>query len=122
MSSEQMEKDIAADLAKAGLSGVAVNVDETEQCYLTGEVANAEQEAQAMAIALAHEPAAVQNGLSYPGQEQHHLSQDGSIGSYGHANHDNPDPGVQILAGADLRHRVFDAPEVTTLVTGTPID
>jgi len=120
--SELLEIQIDADMVDAGLNHVAVNVDATQQCYLSGEVKDGAQEAEAMAIALAHAPAAVHDGLHHPGQDVPHFPRSGNIGPYGQAGHESDDPGAKILAGADLRHRVFDAPAGSTLVTGTPID
>jgi hypothetical protein len=120
-SSELMEIAIDADLSGAGIQHVEVNVDATQQCYLSGEVTSVAQEAEAMEIALAHGPTAVHDGMHHEGQDVPDLTRDGRIGPYNHAGEAPDDAGNKILAGAHLGHRVFDSP-AQTVVTGNPID
>jgi hypothetical protein len=120
-SSELMEIAIDAELSGAGIHNVEVNVDATQQCYLSGEVSSEAQEAEAMEIALAHGPTAVHDGMHHEGQDVPDLTRDGRIGPYNHAGQAPLDAGSKILAGAHLGHRVFDSP-VHPVVTGNQID
>ncbi len=120
----RVNTEIAADLARNGLTNVHVDVDEMDIAYVTGKVASQDAEADAVRVVLQHGVGQVQDGLEYPGQTDTdpELSRPGAIGPLAHEHARSADAAKRILGAGHLEGRVFDGrSSESSLETGTPL-
>ncbi len=114
---EKKAAAIAEAIAARGVTGVAVSMSaQDSSAYLVGEVHSAAEEAIAVDAALEAGATRVQDGLHYPGAEKAAGSLVPRPQTHG------VDPALDILRGAHLESRTFDASDVVGVRTGTPID
>jgi hypothetical protein len=117
---DQRTSETQAELDEAGLPGVTAEFDDTNICYLTGEVATSDDEAAAVAIAQAHGATSVCDGVEAPQQAIPELERYHIAGAQQHHENAGKTPGEVILGGADLSGRLFDSTRAS-LQTGTPV-
>lgn len=108
------------DLSNAGLASVSADVDTANTCYLTGSVESIDQEAEAVAIAIARGADLVCDGMEAPGQSMPELERHHAAGAQHHHENVGKTAGQKILGGADLSSRLFDS-TTHDLQTGNPI-
>lgn len=110
-------EEISKAIEERGVRGVEVSADGHDpSIYLDGDVRNATEEAIAVEAAIEAGAERVVDNLEYPGAEHHVAHVSGEI----HAHTGNPV--LDILRGANLGGRVFDATQTPPVRTGTPID
>jgi hypothetical protein len=118
----RVTQEIQQDLLAHGLSQVQVDVDAKGIAYVSGNVANRDAEADAVATVLQHEVSQVQDGMVRPGQVVPDLVRSGHLGPYTHMHAPTNDPARQILGAAHTEERVFNSSVgENTLQTGTPL-
>ena len=118
----RVTQEIEQELVAQGMPQVHVDVDEKWIAYVSGNVANRDVEADAVATVLRHEVRQVQDGMVRPGQIVPDLVRSGHIGPYTHMHAPTNDPARKILGAAHTEERIFDSSVAeSTLQTGTPL-
>lgn len=97
------------DLTRSGLTGVTAEIDQSNTCYLTGKVDTVDDEAEAVAIAIAHGAALVCDGVEAPDEAMPEMERFRAASVQPHHEDRIKTPAERILGAADLSGRVFDS-------------
>ena len=118
----KLTHEVVEDLAQHGMAQVHVEIDTKKIAYVSGAVANQDDEADAVAVVLHHDVVQVQDGLERPGHVVPHLTRTGAIGPRSHRQEHDQTPAQRILGASHLEDRIFDrAIGESEIETGTPL-
>lgn len=105
----EMTEEVERDLAEHGMADLHVEVDNKMIAYMTGEVANRDEQADAVAVVLQHDVRQVQEGLERPGHVVPQLAHPTAICPETRRRAKRTSAVTQLLGTGYLEDRVFDA-------------
>lgn len=112
MSLQDKANHITAELHRAGLDSVHVDLDKRDNCYLDGSVTSRDDKALAVQICYDAGVGMVVEGLLLGDQHAEDMERHFYVVPYTHTGkHENMTVAQRILGShVDLTHRLFDSP------------